>query len=361
MSKQTPSYLGTSRTDYERFGVKKDEIEQWEDGFRTDGSKGTYEWWYFDAHLDDTSKIVIVFYTKSLVDVGKPLAPYVSITLDRPDGTHVEKMYYAPATAFTASKEKCDVRLGPNIFEGDLHTCRIHLEIEDVLVNLTLTGTVPPWRPATGSIFFGGKSEHYFAWLPAVPQGDVDATITIDSKTEKFTGIGYHDHNWGNISMVRLMNHWYWARGKVGAYTVIASHITAEKPYAYKTFPIFMLAREGKILVDDGSKVTFSDGDVHTDKETGKPVANLIVYEYKDETDRYLLTFKREKTILRLKLVDDIHGIQGFLARLIGFDGAFLRFTGDLAIDHYSGDKLVESEHEEAIWELMYFGHVQKN
>jgi predicted secreted hydrolase len=27
--------------------------EKWEDGIRTSGEKGTYEWWYFDAHLDD--------------------------------------------------------------------------------------------------------------------------------------------------------------------------------------------------------------------------------------------------------------------------------------------------------------------
>jgi hypothetical protein len=76
----TPSHLGTDQQEYEQLGIKKGLIEPWEDGFRTDGSKGTYEWWYFDAHLSDASKVVIVFYTKDLIDVGKPLAPYVSIT-----------------------------------------------------------------------------------------------------------------------------------------------------------------------------------------------------------------------------------------------------------------------------------------
>jgi predicted secreted hydrolase len=355
------SHLGTNPRDYEQLGIKKGPIEQWEDGLRTEGSKGTYEWWYFDTHLDDASKVVIVFYTKNLIDVGKPLAPYVTITFDRPDGAHLEKTYYAPVGALSASKETCDVRIGPNTFVGDLHSYRVHVEIEDVVADVTLTGTVPAWRPGAGALFFGERSEHYFAWLPAVPQGDVEAVITVGGTEEKFRGIGYHDHNWGNISMVRLMNHWYWARGKIGEYTVIASYITAEKKYGYKTFPIFMLARNGAILADDGNKVRFTTSDVHTDEETGKPVANELIYEYEDVGTHYRLTFDRKNTILRMKLVEGITGVQGFLARLIGFDGAFQRFTGDLAIERYEGDRVVESEHEEAIWEQMYFGHAQKN
>ena len=38
--------------DYARFGLSSTSIEPWEDGARTDDSAGTYEWWYFDAHLD---------------------------------------------------------------------------------------------------------------------------------------------------------------------------------------------------------------------------------------------------------------------------------------------------------------------
>ena len=35
---------------YQKMGLKKGEVEIWEDGLRTDGSKGSYEWWYFDSH-----------------------------------------------------------------------------------------------------------------------------------------------------------------------------------------------------------------------------------------------------------------------------------------------------------------------
>jgi hypothetical protein len=53
--------LGSAAEDYERIGIKPDQVLPWEDGARTDGSAGTYEWWYFDAHLGDGAKLVVVF------------------------------------------------------------------------------------------------------------------------------------------------------------------------------------------------------------------------------------------------------------------------------------------------------------
>ncbi len=174
-----PSHLAASPQEYERLGIKKGQVEPWEDGIRTGGGKGTYEWWYFDAHLSDGSKTVIVFYTKPLVDVGGPLAPYVAFTLDGPDGSHLEKEYHAPAQSFSSAKETCDVRIGPNTFKGDLHNYAIHVEIDDLRCDVTLSSTTPPWRPETGYLLFGERSEHFFAWLPSVPQGDVQATLTV--------------------------------------------------------------------------------------------------------------------------------------------------------------------------------------
>ncbi|MBQ8425407.1 MAG: hypothetical protein IJX17_05245, partial [Clostridia bacterium] len=45
-----------------KMGLNKNEVEIWEDGMRTDGSKGTYEWWYFDSHYPDGTILVIFFF-----------------------------------------------------------------------------------------------------------------------------------------------------------------------------------------------------------------------------------------------------------------------------------------------------------
>ena len=51
----------SSPADYERLGLSPTSIAPWEDGARTDDSAGTYEWWYFDAHLADGAKLVVAF------------------------------------------------------------------------------------------------------------------------------------------------------------------------------------------------------------------------------------------------------------------------------------------------------------
>ncbi|MCW2631819.1 MAG: hypothetical protein JWR88_781, partial [Pseudonocardia sp.] len=231
------SRLGSTAEDYERIGIRPDQVSPWEDGARTDGTAGTYEWWYFDAHLDDGAKLVVVFFTKAFTDINRPLAPMIRIDLDLPDGTSYNKIAEFRPDEFSARAGRCDVRIGGNSFSGDLHTYTIVAKVEEVEVEVSLTGEVPAWRPRTGHWFFGANDEHEFNWLPAVPQGKVDVTYSVAGTSSHASGVGYHDHNWGNALMSSLINHWYWARGWAGPYTVVASYITAEQKYGNAELP----------------------------------------------------------------------------------------------------------------------------
>jgi len=95
-------FFADSLADYEHLNLKQGIVEKWEDGMRTHGGKGTYEWWYFDAHLDDGSKIVIVFYTKAMTEVNKPLKAYATINIDFKDGSKLER--YLPSSDFILQK-----------------------------------------------------------------------------------------------------------------------------------------------------------------------------------------------------------------------------------------------------------------
>jgi len=279
--------------DYARFGIEPRVIKPWEDGMRTGGSPGTYEWWYFDGHLDDGAELVAVFLTKQFSDLNEPLSPVIRIDLTRPGGTWVQRVAELAAEPFSASTETCEVRIGGNVFSGDLNTYTIRARVDDVEVGITLTGQVPAWRPGTGYWLFGEEGEDYFAWLPSVPQGRVVATYRAGGDSRTVTGVGYHDHNGGNASMPGLMHHWYWARGAAGPYSVIASYITAQERYGYRELPVFMLARDGELIADDGGKVTFEELGRYTDTATGKPAGTVTRYTYTDGEERYVVTFTR--------------------------------------------------------------------
>ena len=64
------AHTAGSPEEFARLGLSPSRIEAWEDGARTDGGRGTYEWWYFDFSLDDGSTLVIVFLTKDLTRPG---------------------------------------------------------------------------------------------------------------------------------------------------------------------------------------------------------------------------------------------------------------------------------------------------
>jgi predicted secreted hydrolase len=351
--------IASEDADYERWGLARHAVAPWEDGARTDNRRGTYEWWYFDAHLDDGSSLVVVFMNKDLAAPNDPLTPTIRIDLDLADGRSYQKLQtYAPES-WQASTGAADVRIGENRFSGDLHTYRIQATVDEVTVDVTLVGQVRAWRPETGYLLYGAAREKEFAWLPSVPQGAVTATYRIGDEVHETTGVGYHDHNWANVSLAEIVHDWYWARGQAGPYSVIASLVTAHERYGYAELPIFMLARDGEVVADDSRCVQFEALDTYTDEATGKPVATRTRYTYLGEDERWIVTFTRDRDLAKSRMIDDVHGPRRVLAHLARFDGAYLRFAGTVDIKHHRGRVLVEKHSDEAIWELMYFGHAR--
>ena len=351
--------MATAAADFERLGLSPSSIAPWEDGARTDNSPGTYEWWYFDAHLADGAKLVVTFMNKDLAEPNKPLSPLLRVDLDLPDGRHFEKIVHYPPSEWSAAKDHADVRLGENRFTGDLHRYRITATAEEISIDVTLTGEAPPWRPATGYMLFGPDRSQEFAWLPSVPQGAVTVTYSVDGEQHETTGFGYHDHNWGNVALVKVVHDWYWARGQAGPYSVIASYITAAERYGFEPIPIFMLVRDNVLVGDDPANITFEREGVYIDQVTGKPVAATTRYTYRDGEDRYVVSFTRTHDLSVSRMVDSIKGVKRIAAKLAHFDGAYLRFLGDVEISRYSRGDLVETHKDEAIWELMYFGRAR--
>ena len=344
---------------YNKLGLTRNKVEAWEDGMRTDGSRGTYEWWYFDSHYPDGTILVIFFYSKSPIEVDGPIKPMSTMELTLPDGRKFSEEVHAAIDDSFYNKEKCDIKIGDCHMDGDLKRYHIVFKGKTLSATVDLTNTVPAWRSQCGPILFGDNAEYFFNWLPATPEGVAIADVTYPEGKLHLEGSGYHDHNWGNISMLKLMHHWYWGRAKIGDYKVISSWITAEKKYGYKEFDVFMLAKGGEILGDNANHtLKFLPTDEYVDAHTGKPVYNKVIYEYETpDGEYYRITYDRRSDISQQNFVDLLPGVVRLAAKLIGFEGSYLRFEGSATVERIESGVVVETVKENsAVWELMYFG-----
>ena len=93
----TRIYLG--KKDYPDFNPELqsdqlgEEVLPYEDGLRTTGQDKEYEWWCFDAKLDDGSIAVVYFWKiKAIKDIY-----YIGVNYAKPHGNGYKKMKFFPA------------------------------------------------------------------------------------------------------------------------------------------------------------------------------------------------------------------------------------------------------------------------
>lgn len=72
-------------------------------------------------------------------------------------------------------------------------------------------------------------------------------------------------------------------------------------------------------------------------------MANVTRYTYTDRDDTYIVTFTRHRDLAVNKLINELQGLKKVAAKLIRFDGAYLRFTGELRIEYRRSDAVVDS------------------
>ncbi len=326
------------------------EPASWEDGLRAETGRGSFEWWYFDAHFDDGSTAVIVYATKPLLERGGPLKPMLSFAVTRPDGSKVAAYPLFRPGQFNAAKARCDVKIGLNWARGDLHRYELHAEAGELVADLTFTGSVPPWRPGAGKNYYDDALARYFAWLPSIPFGAAEGTLTYDGQTRRVTGTGYHDHNWGNIGLNEVMSHWYWGRAHVGDFTLIFVEMVSTRAYGSVKLPVFLLAQGDRILTGDGGPLVLQTGDFMR-HDSGRSYPQALDWHWRSPEGAVDLVLRRPQVIEAASLLGFLPAWQRWLARLVA-NPYYFRFSADLELTVDLGEvHAVESG--TALYELM--------
>ena len=344
---------------YTRLGIEKN-TAIWEDGMRSTGDRGTYEWWYTDTEYSNGTKIVLIFYSKDHLDVKGPSNPTVQIDVTLPKEKTISVAFSeGKGKLIDASKEKCDVNIGESsikYIDGKYHLKFSHNDVE---YSCVMDPLLPMWRPGTGYLYFGEEEKNYFAWFVAVPSANAKATLKINGKTYNLEGNGYHDHNWGNIGINNVINHWYWCRGNIGPYTVIACDIISEKKYDYTRVPVMLISKDGVIIDDNEENTVIERSKTEQHPITNKFIDNKLTYFQKtDSNTSYEISFERNSDIMVGNLLELI-GLSKFkicLAKFIGLNPTYIRCIGNVKLT-VSKNGQVETFENEALWEQMFFGN----
>jgi len=306
----------------------REKPEAWEDGLRVDPKPGNFEWWYFEGHLEDGSAVVVTFFTKSLLDRGSRLKPGVSITITRPDGQKLTAVRPIEPAEFSASKEHCYVRAGDSYVRGDLAHYELHARAGDLSVYLNMNATVPAWRPGAGKNYYDEALTRYFAWLPAIPFGEVEGHLTYDGKLHAVKGSCYHDHNWGNVGLNDVLSHWYWGRAHLGEYTLIFAEMHATPRYGQQRIPVLMLAKGDQVLVEDGAPMRIEEQDFIADPGGRSYPDGLDIFWDKDG-GRLQMKLRSPALIDSFSLLDMLPTWQRVIGRLLA-NPYYFRLRADL-------------------------------
>lgn len=345
--------------DYQRFGIAK-EPSYSEDGMRTHGGKGSFEWWYTDATFKDGTAVVVIFFTKNYFDEPGPAWPTVDFEVVDPSGKRTNVWTHdTKGTTIKAAKDVCNIRIDQCFLRYEDGAYHVHYEDHGIVYNAVMKSKLPMWRPGAGYWTFGEGTpdEKLFAWFVAQPDAEVEATLTINGKTQHLqNGQGYHDHNWGDVSIEKILNHWYWGRAHVGPYTIIANDIIVEEKYGYKRLPVFMIARDGEILSDNARLTTVERDGTHIHPVSGKFMDDHLVYTQKEnEHERFRVEFIREGDYNQRSLLEVVPAWKRVLAKIAGMNPTYIRVKGTVAVEHVKGAEK-ESFSAPGLWEQYFTG-----
>jgi predicted secreted hydrolase len=302
----------------------------WEDGQRAATDPGYFEWWYFDANLEDGSIAVVIFATKPLLQRTDPLTPLVEVNITLPDGRKIRGLAEHQPDEFSAAQDRCAVQSGPSWVRGDLHRYELHAEAQGVMADLVLTGLVPPWRPGAGKWYADPARAHSFAWVVPVPYGKVEGSLTYEGQTHQVRGKAYHDHNWGNLALNDMISHWFWGRADLGDYHLIFAEMTAAKAYAGQKLPVLMLARGNEIVIDDGRPLVLSTAEPYR-HSSGKVYPRLITLHWQGAQGAVAVTLRNTRVIEATSLLLQLPPWKRVLARLL-VNPYYFRFHGEMEL-----------------------------
>lgn len=172
----------------------------------------TFEWYYFDIHSDSGFDIVITFHSKPFNTIF-PIV-LLDIFIYKDNKLFLHHIITKPDSECFFNAEPFQIRLDElnyikwvdNKFEIAANDKNIKLNI---LFNYEKSFNIPEHNY---ELFPNGEQNKKFKWAVRAPLCPAECEFTYRDQQFNFTGIGYHDTNFGNINFKKDLKKWFWGK-----------------------------------------------------------------------------------------------------------------------------------------------------
>lgn len=256
-----------------------------------------FEWWYFDAHLDNGDHFVVMY---SLNDTRlKPRRPSVRLNIYPKGQPDIWKIKEYSENEVQTSYEKCDAQFGKEYCRdcGDYY--EIYTFIDGYGAKLRLSKKNHPFT--TEGVDFP------LPWTVAVPSGNIEGELHKNGETIQVKGVGYHDHNWGEKTLAGAFKNWYW--GKVHTADISIDYAMFMNNDDSVGIPIALVTDEHSLLMTPidspkGANPTKFHGEVNAtmfDEMMGYTFAKEFTLKGKKGDISFVLNIKLDEIVMKEK------------------------------------------------------------
>ncbi|KAF4544069.1 uncharacterized protein LTHEOB_6735 [Lasiodiplodia theobromae] len=232
------------------------------DGFRmlTPAARGSTDFWYFDVFSTSTNETlnIVFFNSGEFRQYAHPLAVQVSGTYANGTDFYYEALADAGVTLSNGPDGITGDWKGVGSFHGSAldkpdveYTITLDSADMDISGTIVFKSTAPPRYPCdlNGAIGANQNLLPGLYWANAVPDAATTVDLTVKDTTIRFEdGVGYHDKNWGNQSIIDGPRYWDWGHARVGPYSVVWYNLLdyhgneSRKSFVYKDGEVQLLS-----------------------------------------------------------------------------------------------------------------------
>jgi len=332
-------------------------LEPVDDGHHMD-QKGMYEWWYFDAHLDNGYTLVVFFHASN-PNPGVAGKTGMEIVLLRPDGIRVQKFIPYKKSQFSAARDKPEVTIGKNtlrVEHGDeeLPVYRVNVEEAGLGCHLAYHAEVNGWKPGTGLSHFGNLG--FFGWVIPFVRATVEGSITDGDETFLVKGIGYHDHNWLNFPFQSIIQYWMWGRIYSESFTAAYAYIQCNEKVDNHVVKVLMLAK-GKDVVLSTGEFDFLKDDFEYNPKTKYQFPKQITIL---APEKLKATLKMNRILEAQDMLENFNPMLRLLAKhILHIQPGYFRLESEFELEVTRDGKSVK-ENGRTLHEIVLFKPVQQ-